>query len=155
MEGAHDDLEQRLWHIAAGAERELALFSESLTPRIYGSTELAATLRSLVTGHARHRVRILVRRPEQVLSDGAHRLVELARTIPSRIQIRAATPPADTLRAEWIIADRQGYLLRHEFTDDHAVARRDDAGRAAALLAQFETYWAHGAPSRELAALRL
>lgn len=142
-------------HVVAQAQHELAIFSAALEPRRYGTLGLHDLLRTLALGHTRNRVRILVRDPQRVLADGAHRLVELARLIPSRISIRAATLPASNLRAEWVLADRTAFLLRPDAGDDAAVHRTDDAGRTAELLSQFNTYWEHGETSRELAALRL
>ena len=149
------DLTGGILHIAAQAQHELAIFSSVLEPRRYGTVGLHDLLRALALGHARNRVRILVREPQRVLADGAHRLVELARLLPSRVSIRAATAPADSLREEWILADRSAFLLRPNAGDDAAVHRPDDPGRTAELLSQFETYWAHGATCRELSALRI
>ena len=149
------DLTGGILHIAAQAQHELAIFSSALEPRRYGTVGLHDLLRSLALGHARNRVRILVRDPQRVLADGAHRLVELARLIPSRVSISAATAPADNLREEWVLADRAAFLLRPDAGDEAAVHRPDDPGRTVELLSRFNSYWAHGALSREFSALRL
>lgn len=153
----HDvqSLPAKVLTVAGSAERELALFSDTLSHRLWGSVEFCEIVRTLVIRHERNRVRVLVRQPEQVLADGAHRLIELARQIPSRIQMRGAVAPADVIREEWLIADRRGVVQRHDTAGDQAVARPDDPGRASALLARFNTYWEHGSRSREFDELRL
>lgn len=137
------------------AQRQIAVFSERLDASVFGTPEFVAAIRALVVAHPRHHVRLLIRSTEGVRADGDHRLVELARTVPSRISLRSAPEVACTATEEWLIIDRAHVLRRLDATARDYLETRDNPGQARQRLTVFDRWWEHGEAPRELAALRL
>jgi len=97
--------------MAAQAVRELRIFSRDLDPWLYDKTDFLESVRQLALRSPRSLIEILVLDTEPAIHHG-HRLVELARQLTSRIQIRC---PPEELRQQveaYLIADDKGYVLR-------------------------------------------
>ena len=100
-------------HVLTSAQRECALLSYELDPRLYGSEAFADAARQFVLAHERARLRVLINRSE--LARQGHRLVELARRVPSRVEIRQLLPERQReCRDDLLMADHHSLLHRRE-----------------------------------------
>ncbi len=130
--------------MATQATRSLSILTSDLEPRLYDREPVLAAIRRLAINlRGQLPVRILLIDAESVVSRG-HRLLELARTLTSGVQIRAV-PEAFMPRCDFfIVADAKGYCLRRRTDPDHSLI--DFAGTATArrLSRAFETIWEQG-----------
>ena len=141
--------------LARQARRGLEIWSRDLDPALYDRTEFLEAVRALVLGHRHARVRAIVYDARAVVRRG-HRLVELARQLPSYVELR--TPPPEDY-AEYpeafLVADGRG-VLRRPFADRWEATACFDAPLAARdLLRLFDEAWDVSTPDPELRRLHL
>ena len=136
------------------ARSEVLIFSYDLDRRIYSSEPLVKLLRGFLLEHRRGRLRGLVQSPRSV-TQGAHRLVELARSLSSRMEFRECTDSWRESGEEYLIVDQRQLLIK---SDRHEVEARyyaDAPLLAREQLRQFENAWQVSTLSREFSDLRL
>ncbi len=141
--------------LAAQARRGLALWTRDLDPALYDQIPFLEAVRRLVLEHRHARVRAIVYDARGVMQRG-HRLVELARQLPSYVELR--TPPLEDY-AEYpeafLVADGRG-VLRRPFADRWEATVSFDAPVAAReLLRFFDEAWELSRPDPELRRLHL
>jgi hypothetical protein len=97
--------------MVAQAERSLDIFTYDLAPDIYDQPPVIDAVKELALGCRDVCIRILLQNNERVQREG-HRLIDLARRLTSRIEIRR--PHADYLDhlENFLIADATGYIRR-------------------------------------------
>lgn len=105
-------LASALLAMAAGARREILLLSVDLDRALYGSEAFVEAIKALALSSARARVRVLVGQPRAAMQAG-HRLVELGRRLPSRIEFRElAEERRAAHRGDWLIVDQRSWIER-------------------------------------------
>jgi predicted GNAT family N-acyltransferase len=120
--------------------RELWIFSHDLDAPIYDQQGFLDAVRRIALATGDLPVRVLLCDPEPAVRRG-HRLIELARHLSSRIQIRQV--PEDTRGSPeaYLIADDRGYLLR-QLADSHEGSADFNAPREVRRLRRrFESIW--------------
>ena len=150
----HLEFTDKAAQMLRGARNEILIFSYDLDRRVYSSEPLVKLLRGFLLEHRRGRLRGLVQSPRSALQ-GAHRLVELARSLSSRMEFRECGSPWRDSGEEYLIVDQRQLLIK---SDRHEVEARYYAD--APLLAreqqrQFESAWQASTVSREFSDLRL
>jgi hypothetical protein len=109
----HDARDHRLVcaHMLAQVRRELCLLSRDLDKAIYDQAAFLAGLKNLALLSRFSRIRILLQDPTRTVQRG-HRIIELARRLPSSIEIRV--PHSDWLDhpESFLLADRYGCVHR-------------------------------------------
>lgn len=140
--------------LASGASRELVIFSRDLDPHYYDHQPFLAEVQRLALERPHLPVRALVMQPRVPVTHG-HRLIDLARRLTSRIEIRR-TGNDDRDRADaFIVADMRAYCLRRLADRHEAIHDPDDPAGARCLRAEFERMWEQGEPDTELRRLHL
>lgn len=140
--------------LARAARRELVIFSRDLDPRYYDDLPFLAEIQRLALERPQLPVRALVMEPRAPISQG-HRLIELARRLTSRVQIRkVADDDRDRIDA-YLVADRRGYCLRPLADQREAFHAPDSPAEARRLCADFERMWELAEPDTELRRLHL
>lgn len=140
--------------LVAGAQLQLRVLSQELDRRVWSDPEVVESLRVFALRSQRAELRILVNRPQRAAQRG-HRLVELARQLPSRIAIRELNEERRGLVEEFAVADEQALIYRrhHDNLDAQWCAYAPlDARR---LRRRFDLLWDESPPARELAVLGL
>jgi hypothetical protein len=99
-------------------------------------------------------VRILISDTSLIVSRG-HGLVELARRLDSRIDIRRCAEDSAPGDESFVVGDDQGFFLMPDFREYQALADGYDPVRARRLLEDFDQLWARSAPDPELRLLKL
>lgn len=140
--------------LARQARRTLEVVSRHLDPRLFDTPEFAAAVQRLALGLRRARVRLLVQDIGPVLRDG-HRLVALARRLPTFVQVRVPGPQFRDFNQAFLVADGVGYLHRELADRYEGTASFHDPLAARGLLRQFEPLWASADPDPNLRELRV
>jgi predicted GNAT family N-acyltransferase len=140
--------------LAGSARRQFAVLSPQLDPLVFEEPELLSALTALRRSHRDARIRLLVA-DGRALTVRGHRLLELARRLPSAIALRELEEhpawPGDTL----VLRDSDG-LLWHA-ADSPDAGRYDPADRpgGARALDRFELLWQQGRVLPDFRALHL
>lgn len=141
--------------LARTAERELLLLTYAFDSVVYGSEAIADAIQAFALAHERATLKVLINQP-RLCVQGSHRLIELGRRLPSRIQFRELLEERTlTHRGELLIVDRRALLERNE--PDALYARQT---MNAPLLgrqrgADFDALWDESPPAAELRVLGL
>ena len=128
---------------AAAAHRQLRIRSMLLDPTLYDTDAFTAIVSALARRHAQTFVRILISDPSLIVNDG-HRLVTLARRLPTKIHIRRPREAVVEGRSEepaYLIADEAAIVVQPK-TGTY-VGFVDLAGTALARshCLEFDTAW--------------
>jgi len=139
---------------ARQCRRELAVLSPHLDRAVFDNEEFFAALRKLLRESRRSRVRVLLQNSRAVVQQG-HGLVELARRLPSRIELRVLAEHADWNGDTQVLRDRSAVLVHPGGDGNPGSYRPGDRGRCEAALTRFEELWRVGVSNPELRALSL
>ncbi|WP_295443517.1 hypothetical protein [uncultured Thiodictyon sp.] len=140
--------------LAAGARRELLIFSRDLDPDLYDRQDFLAAVKQLALSKPWHPVRILLGEPQRALL-GGHRLIELSRRLSSRIAVRRVAEDFRNRADAFLIADGSGYCLRRQADRPEALVEFQGGGPARRLRAEFEQIWEQSDEDTELRRLYL
>jgi hypothetical protein len=97
--------------MAQQASRELRLFSHDLDTPLYDQQEFLDAVRRIAVEVSTTAVHILLYDAKSAIHNG-HRLIELARHLTSRIQIRRVPIELQERTEAYLLADDCGYVLR-------------------------------------------
>lgn len=129
--------------LASSARRHLDILSPALDSQVFDNDELVSALTAVVRQTRDSRVRILVGDAEAVTSRG-HRLLTLARRLPSSIHLRHLPEHPDWRGHSAVIRDRDGVLLVPAENRDNGFFRIDDRPAGARHSDAFSELWRHG-----------
>lgn len=105
-------LASALLALAACAEREVLLLSFDFDRALYGSEAFVEAIKRLGLSSERARIRVLINQPKPAMRS-AHRLVELGRQLPSRIEFRELSEEWRAAhRGDWLIVDQRSWIER-------------------------------------------
>lgn len=135
-------------------QRELRIYSELLEIDVYGDDDFVTRLSAMVRANRHSHARILVSARAD-LTGRSHRLLDLARTLPSLCQCRLITEPADRYREDFVLADRSGFLAKKAQDEKVAYFSPDDRAGAADRAEHFDYLWFRATTSVELRQLPL
>lgn len=149
-----DAIRDQCLALAEQARRELLIFSRDLDPLYYDQRPFLDAVQRLALDVPRPSVRVLLVEPRPVVADG-HRLIELARRLTSRIEMRRVGEDDRERVDAFLIADNRGYCWR-PFADRHEAEAEADAPQRARLLgAEFARMWERATVDTELRRLYL
>jgi len=122
-------------------------------PRLHGFIFRRPLLRELlvplVTGDARNELRILISEEREFMQHNGV-LVELARRVPDRIEVRC-TPPDLSLVEELIVIGDNAYTVHQpDLEKAEAMCHRDDNAIAISLQERIKVWWDRSGPVSEL-----
>lgn len=140
--------------LVASVQLQLRILSQELDRRIWGDPGIVELLRVFALRSQRAELRILINRP-QLAAQRGHRLVELARQLPSRIAIRELNEERRGLAEEFAVADEQALLYKRHHDDMEAQWAAQAPLDARRLRRRFDLLWDESPPARELAILGL
>lgn len=133
--------------------RRLDWLSLDLAPGVFGRAAFLGALRGLALGHARAQVRLLVIDTEMALR-GNERLLELARSLSSRIEMRSWPAELAPSREDWLIVDGRQLLLRAAPPSRGGIELRS-AAEVRLRVERFERWWQQSPAAVALRRLQL
>jgi predicted GNAT family N-acyltransferase len=143
-----------LYAIIEGARRYVDVQSRALDHALFGTDRAVVLISALARRHATSRVRILIDDSSTILSRG-HRLVELARRLPSKIEIRRATDVQPARDGTFVVADESAVWLVQEEEQYVGWFSPHAPIRAERLLAEYTRRFDRAVNDPDLRLLRL
>lgn len=140
--------------ICGQARQRLWLYDRVLDHGLYDRFRLREIVSALARGHRLSEVRLLIH-DDKPLVKRRHQLVELMRRLPSKIELRLANPDYPNQEQPFLLADRDGLVMRHRFEGPDGLARFAAAGHVKRLADDFQRMWDTATPSVELRELPL
>ena len=136
------------------AARQIEIFSYDLDAPVYDQIPILDAFKSLALHSRFSRLRILLQNNERVRLQG-HRLLELIRRLPSRIEIRR--PHADYVDnlENFLVVDRMGYVRRPIHSRYQGEGNFNAPAEAAKLSDFFAEVWECSEPDSQLRLLHL
>lgn len=148
-----DALQQSLCDCAANAMRNVRICTPDLEADIYDHQPFVDALLSFVRGNRHARIQILVQDSSQAVKHG-HRLIRLAQTISSSMEIRKTSADEKFLDDSFLIADMNSFVYRSPGI--HAgVFNNNCKHRSQKLLDMFSPVWDMAEPDIETRRLGL
>jgi hypothetical protein len=140
--------------LCSSAARYLCILSPALDHAAFDNEPLAEGISALVRQSRQTEVRILVANTSAIVNRG-HRLLNLARRLPSSVQLRRLDEHPDWNGQTVVIRDRDGVLYKPGGSD--ADGFYEPASRASTQrhLDLFNELWRHSVQDPNLRALRL
>lgn len=149
------DFAARAVHMVSTARMEVALLTQELDRRVYGTATFADALRHFVLQHPHTKVRVLVNATQQAVANSP-RLVELGRSLSSFVEFRELPlERKQVVREETLLTD--GRVMLYRETPSDLEAKYYDAAPSVARLKlkDFDALWHESEPAQELRKLGL
>ena len=140
--------------LCQSASRTICILSPQLDPAAFDNTELATALNTLVRESRQAKVRILIKDSRALVGRG-HRLLELARRLPSSIQIHKLSEHPNWNGETVVIRDRDGVLFKEGGSTHEAFYEPNSRASTLGQLELFEELWRYSTEDTELRSLRL
>jgi hypothetical protein len=125
--------------LCAAANRELRIISPSLDHAVFDNRELADALSALARRNRSSRIRILVNDPRAMVLRG-HRLLSLARRLPSSISIQKLEHHPDMNGETVLLRDNSG-LLYMPAERDGGYCHPDSRASTQPYIDKFDYLW--------------
>jgi hypothetical protein len=140
--------------LCSSAARQVCILSPGLDHSAFDNEALAEALAALIRGSRQTRVRILVADSRDLVARG-HRLLKLARRIPSSVHIRKLAEHPQWNAETIVICDRDGVLYKPGDSDREGFYEPSSPASTRRHLELFEELWRHSAEDVELRSLAL
>src|SRR5210317_1197262 len=135
-----------LFDMLGQAQHNLFIFSHNFDGALYDTNEFIERLRHLLLNNKNSMARILVQDMNFLVKHG-HRIVELARRLPTSIEIREANKRFEHVNTCYAVADNHGVIFRTDAFRFDAKIDYHDPRLAKDLLKQFNDMWEQSEPS--------
>jgi len=139
MESSEENISASLL-MAQQVRQSIYIISRELDPIIYNTPEFVETVKQMVLKSKHSRVRILVHDPVRIVKRG-HRLVDLALTLSSFIEIRILGKEHATFNEALFVADETGYIHRTQSDRFEGKVNFYDKRTSRLLLHEFNEIW--------------
>ncbi len=140
--------------LCSSAAREVCILSPRLDPMAFDTEELSNALGVLIRSTRQTRVRVLVADSRDMVTRG-HRLLNLARRIPSSVQIKKLAEHPQWRGETIVICDRDGVLYKPGDSDREGFYEPSSRASTKRHLELFEELWRHGVEDVELRSISL
>ena len=151
------DLAAAVLTVAQSAKRILRIRSVHLDRAVFDTAELEATISKLARRHAQCQVRILIADP-QAFAANSHRLLTLARRLPTPVQLRAvrsASGESAESQATYVVADEKAVFMQVHSDASNAFIDLAASAEARNLALEFDQAWDRAVDHPELRELRI
>ena len=145
---------QVLVQMLSTARRTLCLYSQQLDSHLFDDADVVDALSKFVRAAAPNQLQVLIHSSQLAVARG-HRLVELARRLESKIEIRLVPQDMHSEDRTFLAWDNAGYWLQPDHSKYLGDANDADPVRASRLAGEFERAWQRSASDPELRVLGL
>lgn len=132
--------------------RELCIQSPALDYEVFDNVALVGSISALVRRSRQTQVRILINDSRSLVSRG-HRLLELARRLPSSVHIQKLAEHPDWNGETIVIRDHSGVLYKPGGADHEGFYEPDSRASTQRHLELFNDLWRHSVQDPNLRAL--
>jgi len=136
------------------ALRHLCILSPQLDHAAFDNSPLVEAITALARRSRQAQIRILVSDVRAMVTRG-HRLLQLARRLPSTVHIRKLAEHPDWKQETIVIKDRDGVLYKPGGSDHNAFYEPDSRASTQRHLDMFDGLWRFSAEDAELRSLHL
>jgi hypothetical protein len=140
--------------LCSSAAREICILSPRLDHAAFDQAELVAALGVLIRSSRQTRVRVLVADSRALVTRG-HRLLSLARRLPSSVKIHKLAEHPQWNNETIVICDRDGVLYKPGDSDHDGFYEPCSRASTQRHLELFEELWRHSEQDAELRILGL
>ncbi|MGH8442442.1 MAG: hypothetical protein ACRETF_06010 [Nevskiaceae bacterium] len=149
------DFAAKATQMVSAAHMEVALLSQELDRRVYGTGIFTESLRRFVLQHSHTKVRVLVNSTQLAIANSP-RLVEFGRSMTSFVEFRELlSNRQQVVREEVLITDGRALLHREAPQDLESKFYGASPGTARLKLKGFDLLWDESVPAQELRKLSL
>jgi len=134
--------------------RTLQIYSQYLDHAMFDEPDVVDALSKFVRRGPPARLQILIHSSQLIISRG-HRLLELARRMDSKIQMRRVPDELASDLHTYVVWDETGYWLMPDFREYDGLANGYDPVQSAQLGERFTYLWHRSVEDSELRILRL
>ena len=132
----------------------IEIISRELDPDLFDRVEFVDAVKRMVLNNRQATVRMLVSEPKKIVGHG-HRMVDLARSLPSFIDIRVPAKEHQGFNEMLFIADATGYLHRLHPERFDATINFNDRRVAKHLRLEFDEMWSKATQDTNLRQLTI
>ena len=143
-----------LVQLIGSARRELQILNPHLDHQIFDHEEVVQAISSMVRNATRARVQVIIMSSKLIIDRG-HRLLDLARRLDDKIQIRILHEDISNDTASFACADREGYWLLPNYDEYQGVYDLGNQVTTQRLRDGFSQAWEKSRADPELRILRL
>lgn len=140
--------------LCTDALRHICILSPRLDHAAFDNAALVDALGALIRRSRQTSVRMLISDSRGLVGRG-HRLLNLARRLPSSVHIQKLAEHPDWNGETAVIRDRDGVLFKPGGSDHDGFYEPDSRASTRAHLELFEELWRHSIPDVELRTLSL
>jgi len=134
--------------------RTLRIYSQELDHAFFDRDDVISALSAFVRRGPPARLMVLIHSSSSAISRG-HRLIELARRLDSKIEIRTVPSEIAEDNHSCVITDEKGFFLLPDHHEYQALSNRYDPVQAGRLAERFDYLWNRSETDAELRVLRL
>ena len=131
------------------ARRYIRILSPDLDHEVFDSEALSNAISALARRSRYTEVRILVQNTRAIVQRG-HRLLELARRIPSLVHIQVLSEHPEVSNDTMVIRDMDGLLFKPGDSEQQGIYEADSKAITAAYVEKFDDLWELSVPDVEL-----
>ena len=140
--------------LCESAMRHLAIQSPQLDHAAFDNSALVDAISALARRSRQAQVRILVSDPRSLVTRG-HKLLQLARRLPSVVHIRKLAEHPQWNNETIVIRDRDGVLFKPGGSDHDAFYEPDSRASTVRHLELFDELWRYSVEDPELRSLHI
>jgi len=145
----------RAIEMIGGARTDLALMTQELDRRVYGTEAFGDALRHFVLQHGHTKARVLVNNTQAAIANSP-RLIELGRALTSFVEFRELLPARRlAIREEYLVTDGRLLLCRETPQNLEAKYYGQSPHLARLKLKDYDVLWNESPPAQELRKLSL
>lgn len=141
-------------HMLSQAGRSLRIFTRELDPLIYDQLDFVAAAKKLALRSRFSNIEILAFESQRIMQRG-HRLVNLARSLSSRIQIRRPDKQFETHLQTFMTIDETGYIYRKNADRFEGIVNFSNPREAREMNKLFAEIWDRSHVDTEMRSLHI
>lgn len=136
------------------ARRNVQIYSQVLDHALFDDPAVTDALSKFIRRGPPTKLQVLVNSTRNIVGRG-HRLLELARRLDSKIEIRRVPSEISQDTHSCVICDQRGFFLLPDYREYQGFANRSDPVQATRLAERFVYLWHRSQGDPELRTLRL
>jgi len=140
--------------VISHATRDVRIYSQLLDHALFDDERVADALSEFVRSGPPAKLRVLIHSSSAIVARG-HRLLELARRLVSKIEIRLVPGELADDQRTYVLADERALLLLPDGTEYQGFSNAYDPVEASRLVERFDQLWERSQRDPELRTLSL